>query len=277
MSLEPSIQRHFDLGNAPSQLSNLWCCYCCCCCYFCGFWERLATESSVHQSNGTNWDFIIWFHAGKRLLQSHLLCLYTLPADFGILLRFFMLNDSTKWTRAIWDRHGVSFFGFHTFVACHVSPLTAYHLPLTSYHLPFATLHRPRRERGYILSLCHFALVDTFFNLRARWETFATMGYQMTTCHEADTTCSRRNGQRTPGWLPDCLTSWLPAWLYSISIGACFKSIFIIIFISFFPVGFLVFLFFYSCSLGSFAFTVRSFSIIIAPYGQFVGCFCGPM
>lgn len=56
------------------------------------------------------------------------------------------------------------------------------------------------------------------------------MGYQMTTCHEADTTFSRRNGQRMPG----CLTGCLTAWLYSISIGACFKSIFIIIFISFF-------------------------------------------
>lgn len=40
------------------------------------------------------------------------LSLCALPADFGILLRFFMLTDSTKWTRAIWDRHGVSLLDF---------------------------------------------------------------------------------------------------------------------------------------------------------------------
>lgn len=85
-------------------------------------------------------------------------------------------------------------------------------------------------------------------------------------------------------WLADCLTGWLPdclaAWLYSISIGACFKSIFIIIFISFFFSSRIFpsfFYFFYFCSLGSFAFTVRSFGIIIAPCGQFVGCFCGSL
>lgn len=40
------------------------------------------------------------------------LSLCALPADFGILLRFFMLTDSTKWTRAIWDRHGVFLLDF---------------------------------------------------------------------------------------------------------------------------------------------------------------------
>lgn len=126
------------------------------------------------------------------------------------------------------------------------NPLTTYRLPLTTYQLPLAICHchspppaspARRRVRGYILSLCHFALDDTFFNLRAQWETFATMGYQMTTCHEADTTFSRRNGQRMPGWLA--------AWLYSISIGACFKSIFIIIF---FFIFFSFFYFSYFCS-----------------------------
>lgn len=184
-------------------------------------------------------------------------------------------------TRHLGQAWGFS-FGFHTFIACHVTrlPLTTYHLPVTTCHLPLSLLstlrqsHQPARGRvrGYILSLCHFALDDTFFNLRAQWETFATMGYQMTTCHEADTTFSRRNGQRMPG----CLT----AWLYSISIGACFKSIFIIIFISFFFLVFLFFLFF--PPLGSFAFvvgvgSVRSFGIIVAPCGQFVVCFCGSM
>lgn len=38
---------------------------------------------------------------------------------------------------------GVSFFGFHTFVACHVNPLTAYRLPVTTYQLPVTTCHLP--------------------------------------------------------------------------------------------------------------------------------------
>lgn len=92
-----------------------------------------------------------------------------------------MLNDSTKWTRAIWDRHGGFFFWISHVrrLSCKPAyrlPLTSYHLPATSYHLPFATLHQPRRGRararvrgrGHILSLCHFALDDTFFNLRAQ-------------------------------------------------------------------------------------------------------------
>lgn len=52
-------------------------------------------------------------------------------------------------TRHLGQAWGFS-FGFHTFVACHVTrlPLTAYRLPLTSYHLPFAiaTLHRQPRQ-----------------------------------------------------------------------------------------------------------------------------------
>lgn len=50
------------------------------------------------------------YSPSRSLCLSLSLC--ALPADFGILLRFFMLTDSTKWTRAIWDRHGVSLLDF---------------------------------------------------------------------------------------------------------------------------------------------------------------------
>lgn len=163
------------------------------------------------------------------------------------------------------------------------NPLTTYRLPLTTYQLPLAICHchspppaspARGRVRGYILSLCHFALDDTFFNLRAQWETFATMGYQMTTCHEADTTFSRRNGQR----MPSCLADWLPGSI-QFQLEPVLNRFLLLFFFSFFS-RFSIFPIF--VPLGSFAFvvgagSVRSIGIIVAPCGQFVGCFCGSM
>lgn len=157
---------------------------------------------------------------------------------------------------------GVSFFGFHTFVACHVNPLTAYQLPLTSYQLPLAICHSPlsslastrtrtntgtgTRTRPYPFPLP--------FRTRRHFFQFARSVRNV--CHNG---LSNDNVPRggyymqqaewpKDAWLADCLTACLAAWLYSISIGACFKSIFIIIFISFFflsyfPFVFLFFLF----------------------------------
>lgn len=114
---------------------------------------------------------------------------------------------------------GVSFFGFHTFVACHVNPLTAYQLPLTSYQLPLAICHSPpaaprtststgKRTRPYPFPLP--------FRTRRHFFQFARSVRNV--CHNG---LSNDNVPRggyymqqaewpKDAWLADCLTGWLP-------------------------------------------------------------------
>lgn len=142
-------------------------------------------------------------------------------------------------TRHLGQAWGFS-FGFHTFVACHVTrlPLTTYQLPLAICHFPPHPPASPARTstRPYPFPLP--------FRTRRHFFQFARSVRNV--CHNG---LSNDNVPRggyyiqqaewlkdawLPGWLPDCLADCLAARLYSISIGACFKSIFIIIFISFY-------------------------------------------
>lgn len=53
-------------------------------------------------------------------------------------------------TRHLGQAWGFS-FGFHTFIACHVTrlPLTTYHLPVTTCHLPLSLLSTLRQPRQH--------------------------------------------------------------------------------------------------------------------------------
>lgn len=130
------------------------------------------------------------------------------------------------------------------------NPLTAYHLPLTSYHLPFATLstlHSPPASPASTRTSTRLYPFPLPFRTRRHFFQFARSVRNV--CHNG---LSNDNVPRggyyiqqaewpKDAWLPDWLPDCLAAWLYSISIGACFKSIFIIIFISFFFSRFSIF------------------------------------
>lgn len=87
-----------------------------------------------------------------------------------------------------------------------------------------------------------------------------------------------------PDCLVGCLTAWLTAWLpgsIQFQLEPVLNRFLLLFLFRFILVLFSFFYFSYFVPLGSsFAFvvgSVRSFGIIVAPCGQFVGCLCGSM